>query len=35
MAIVKTQPCENRMRSDEIKSARCVYQHETTELVEM
>ena len=35
MAIVRTQPCEDRMRSDEIKSAHCVYQYETTELVEM
>ena len=34
MAIVGTQPCEDRMWTDEMKSARCVYQHETMELVE-
>ena len=34
MAIVRTQPLEDRMWSTEMKYARCVYQHETTELVE-
>lgn len=29
-----TQPCEDRIRSHEMKPACCVYQHETMELVE-
>lgn len=34
MAIVRSQPYEDFSRSDEMKFAHCVYQHETTELLE-